>query len=88
MALLDKAKELFSTGKDKAEGLAKENAPKVKGGIDKAADYVKDKTGGKHDQQVDDVAEKAKDGVDRLAGESAPPVVDDPPPDAGPDSGV
>ena len=69
MGLLDDAKEMFSSGKKKAQDLTKENAPKMKDGIDKAADFVKDKTGGKHDQQVDDVAEKAKGGVDKLAGD-------------------
>jgi hypothetical protein len=69
MGLLDDAKEMFSSGKKKAQDLTKENAPKMKEGIDKAADFVKDKTGGKHDQQVDDVAEKAKGGVDKLAGD-------------------
>jgi hypothetical protein len=69
MGLLDDAKEMFSSGKKKAQDLTKENAPKMKEGIDKAADFVKDKTSGKHDQQVDDVAEKAKDGVDKLAGD-------------------
>jgi MT0933-like antitoxin protein len=68
MGMLDKAKEMFSTGKDKAQDLTKENAPKMKDGIDKAAGFVKDKTGGKHDDQVDDLAVKAKGGVDKIAG--------------------
>ena len=46
MGLLDDAKEMFSSGKKKAQDLTKENAPKMKEGIDKAADFVKDKTGG------------------------------------------
>jgi hypothetical protein len=76
MGLLDKAKEMLSTGKDKAEDLAKEHGPKVKESIDKAADFVKEKTGGSHDGQVDDVAEKAKDGVDKLAGDDGQPGAD------------
>ena len=69
MGLMDKAKDWLSTGKDKAGDLAKENGPKMKEGVDKAAVFVKDKTGGKHDDTVDTVAEKAKGGVDKLAGD-------------------
>lgn len=39
---------------------------KVGAGIDKAADVVDDKTGGKYSQQVDTGADKAKDALDSL----------------------
>lgn len=55
MGLLDKAKGLLSGNKDK-----------VKGGIDKAADLVDDKTGKQHTDKIGDVADKAKDAVDKL----------------------
>jgi MT0933-like antitoxin protein len=38
----------------------------VDAGIDKAADVVDDKTGGKHTETIDDAADKAKDIVDKL----------------------
>ena len=38
----------------------------VSKGIDKAADLVDDKTGGKHSDTIDDVADKAKDVVEGL----------------------
>lgn len=38
----------------------------VEGAIDKAADLVDDKTGGQHTDKIDDVAEKAKDFVEKL----------------------
>jgi hypothetical protein len=57
MALLDSIKKLFK-GKGKA----------VSGGIDKAADFADDKTGGKFSEKIDDAADKAKDIVDKLDG--------------------
>ena len=56
MGLLDKIKSSLQ-GKSK----------QVKSGIDKAADVVDDKTGGKHTEKIDDAAEKVKDVVDKLA---------------------
>lgn len=55
MALLDTIKKALR-GKGK----------QVEGAIDKAADVIDDKTGGKHSDKIDDVAEKAKDVVDKL----------------------
>lgn len=55
MGLLDKAKDLVSGNKDQ-----------VKGGIDKAADLVDDKTGNQHSDKIDTVADKAKDAIDKL----------------------
>jgi hypothetical protein len=55
MGLLDKVKDLVSGNKDQ-----------VKGGIDKAADLVDDKTGNQHSDKIDTAADKAKDAVDKL----------------------
>ena len=52
---------------DKAKDLASDNADKVKDGIDKGADFVDEKTGGKFSGQVDTGAETAKGAVDGLA---------------------
>jgi len=57
MGLLDKAKDLVAGNKDK-----------VKDGIDKAADLADDTTGNQHTDKIEDVAEKAKDAVDKLDG--------------------
>jgi hypothetical protein len=51
---------------DKAKGLVKGKEAKVKGGIDRGADTLDDKTGGKHGAHIDTGAEKAKDAVDKL----------------------
>jgi len=46
---------------DKAKNLLEENADKVDDGIDKAAELVDEKTGGKFSDKIDTAAEKLKD---------------------------
>ena len=58
MGILDKAKDLLGQNKDKA-----------KGAVDKAADVIDDKTGGKHTDKIESGAEKAKGAIDKLAGD-------------------
>ncbi|MCB0970367.1 MAG: antitoxin [Acidimicrobiales bacterium] len=55
MGFLDKAKDALQGKGDQAEDL-----------IDKAADVVDDKTGGKHTDKIDAAADKAKDVIDKL----------------------
>jgi MT0933-like antitoxin protein len=77
MGFLDKLKELFG-GKQQ----------QINEGIDKTAEAVKDKVPDQHDEKVEQVAEKAKDVVDNLAGDSgsteSPPST--PPPSTPPPS--
>lgn len=63
MGFLDKLKGL---GK-KANDLADQHEDKIVDGIDKAADVVDDKTGGKHTDKIDQGADKAKDAVRKMA---------------------
>lgn len=58
-------KDWFSKGKQAAA----EHADTVKGGIDNAADFADDKTGGKFSDQIDTGAEAAKDAVDKITEE-------------------
>jgi hypothetical protein len=62
--------------KDKIHDLLDGHEDKADDAIDKAADVVDDKTGGEHTEQIDAVAEKAKDalGVDDAAAPAAPPT--------------
>lgn len=53
----------------KAKGLASEHKDKVEDGIDKAADLIDDKTGGKYADQVETGSEKAKDFLENLDNE-------------------
>jgi hypothetical protein len=58
---------------DRAKKLAEEHADKVEQAIDKVADVVDDKTGGKYADQIDKGAEAAKGFVGDDA-EQAPPA--------------
>lgn len=51
---------------NRGKKMAAENKDSVKGGIDKAGDFVDDKTGGKYADHVDQGQDKAKDYVDDL----------------------
>ena len=55
MGFLDKVKSMIGGNKDTA-----------KSGIDKASDTVQSKVGREHADTVEDVADKAKDQVDKL----------------------
>jgi hypothetical protein len=59
---------------DKIKGMAGQHADKVEGAIDKVAEVVDDKTGGKYADQIDKGAEAAKDFVgDESGGPQEPP---------------
>ena len=55
-------KDWFGKGKKAAA----DNKDAVKDGIDKAGDFVDEKTGGQHAEHVDKGQEMAKDYVDKL----------------------
>ena len=55
MGFIDKIKDVVGDNADKADSV-----------IDKAADVIDDKTGGKHTDKIDTAAEKAKDFVETL----------------------
>lgn len=55
---------------DKIKGTVAKNADKADGAIDKVADVVDDKTGGKHTDKIEGAAEKAKGLVDKIEGDS------------------
>lgn len=74
MGILDKIKNLIAGRQDQ-----------VKSGIDKASDAVEGRVGAKHAGKVDQAAEKAKDAVDKLAGDKpTPSSAADVPPTAAP----
>lgn len=55
---------------DKAKDLLEEHADKVDDGIDKVADLVDEKTGGKFADAVDKVQDAAKGAADKIAGDN------------------
>jgi len=61
MGFLEDAKDKLTEAVDKA-------GDKIGTGIDKARDLIDEKTGHKHDEQLDAGAEKVKDSLDDLDG--------------------
>jgi hypothetical protein len=51
---------------DKLSGMLKGKGKQVDDAVDKAADVIDDKTGGKYTEKIDSVADKAKDAADRF----------------------
>lgn len=56
--------------KRKAETVVDEHGDKIGEGLDKAADFADDKTGGKYSEKIEAGAEKAKDTLDSLDGKN------------------
>ena len=61
MGIFDKAKDAATAGVDQF-------GDQVGAGVDKAKDFVDEKTGGKFSDQIDQGGEAAKDALDNLDG--------------------
>ncbi len=61
MSFLDKAKARLTDAVDK-------HGDKIAGGIDKAADAVDKRTGGKHHDKIAGATGKVREGLDKLDG--------------------
>jgi len=86
---LDKAKDLAKDLTDKARDAVTEHSDQIDGGIDKAAEFVDDKTKGKYSEKIGSVQARAHGVVDRITtdkGDDTPPA-DTPPEDAPPADG-
>jgi hypothetical protein len=59
---------LFDKVKGAAEKAVDQHGDKIASGLDKAADAIDAKTGGKHTDKIASGLDKAKDGLDRLDG--------------------
>ncbi|WP_457255650.1 antitoxin [Pedococcus sp. P5_B7] len=59
---------MFDNIKDKAEALVDSQGEKVGEGLDRAGDFVDEKTGGKYGDQIDQGSDRAKDALDGLDG--------------------
>lgn len=64
---LDKAKDLAKDLSGKAKDTVAENSDKIDDGIDKAAEFVDEKTKGKYADKIGSVRSKAHDAVGKLA---------------------
>ena len=58
----------FDDAKDKLSDAVDSQGDKIGAGLDKAADLVEDKTGGKFDDKIEMGVDKAKDALDGLDG--------------------
>jgi hypothetical protein len=63
---------------DKAKDALGDNIEQVDAGIDKAADFVDDKTGNKYTEQIDQGAEFVKDKLEDFAGDGDAAPASDP----------
>ena len=61
---------IFDKAKDKLADAVDDHADKIEGGLDKAADLVDDKTGGKFGDKIEGGVDKAKDALDSLDGKN------------------
>lgn len=61
MSFLDDAKNKLTDAVDSA-------GDKIGGGLDKAAEFIDDKTGNKHSDKIDGAVDKVKDVLDGLDG--------------------
>ncbi|MFB7508904.1 antitoxin [Streptomyces broussonetiae] len=52
--------------KDKAEDVAEAHGDAIADGLEKAGDFVDDRTGGKHSDKIDTAVDKAQDLVEKL----------------------
>ncbi|WP_061294389.1 Rv0909 family putative TA system antitoxin [Herbidospora cretacea] len=59
MSMFDKAKDKLGENSEKVEEAAKK-------GVDKVSETARHATGGKHDDKIDKVADKAKDAADKI----------------------
>jgi hypothetical protein len=51
----------------KVDDIVDKNAEKISEGIDRAGDFIDEKTGGKFSEHIDKVQEKVGDQVDKMA---------------------
>lgn len=68
MSIFDKAKDALDSNKDKIADAVDKHGDKIDQGIDRASQEVNRRTGGRFEKQVDQGAEKLRDGLDSLDG--------------------
>lgn len=69
MGFLDKAKDAFNEHSDKVADAVDQHADRIDQGIDQGSDFVSEKTGGRFDGQVEQGADRLRDGLDGLDGQ-------------------
>lgn len=77
MGFMDKFKGAKDSVTEKVSEVVAEHGDKIEAGLDKAAGFVDDKTGGKYSDKIEGATGKAKDVLGKVEG-------DDPGNDTGP----
>jgi len=72
LSFLDDAKNRAGELADRAKGLVHDNEENIRGGIEKAGDFIDEKTGGKFADKVDKVQDGASGLVNKLGGDDTP----------------
>ncbi|HEY8984948.1 MAG TPA: antitoxin [Streptomyces sp.] len=52
--------------KDKVEDFAEEHGDKISAGLEKAGEFIDEKTGGKHGDKIDTAVDKAQEYIEKL----------------------
>jgi hypothetical protein len=79
MGFLDKLKSKASEVKEKAVEVVDERGPQIKGGIEKAGDFVDKKTKGKYSDKIAKGTKKAEEAIDKIDKDADTPTADQPP---------
>ncbi len=67
MGFLDDMKDTAGKAADAVNDLADEHGDAAKQALDKAADVVDDKTGGKYSDKIETGVDKADEAIDKMA---------------------
>jgi len=67
MGFLDDMKDTAGKAADAVNDLADEHGDEAKQALDKAADVVDDKTGGKYSDKIETGVDKADEAIDKMA---------------------
>ncbi|MDQ6523570.1 antitoxin [Nocardioides sp. LHD-245] len=73
MGFLDKLRGAKDTVADKVGETVDKHGDKIESGLDKAAGFVDDKTGGKYHDKIENATGKAKDALGKLDGDEPGP---------------
>lgn len=87
MGIFDKAKDAITGNReivDKAKEYAAQNSEDLKGHVDRAGDFIDQRTGGKYADKVDKLQDAAGSALDKNASQNQPPATPPTTPPAGP----
>ncbi|HLS40663.1 MAG TPA: antitoxin [Ornithinicoccus sp.] len=69
MGLMDKFSGRSDNLRDKAGDAVDQHSEKIDEGIERGGEFASEKTGGKHDEHIDQGSDKLREGLDSLDGQ-------------------